>query len=153
MSTGRIVIVDLDLPGPEPRARIARAADPELAIAVVAVSRDPALAAVALAAGADFALLPRDLAWLSDALRRERARRAPPDEARAAPDRDRLVVDVPPEGLPFEEFERQVIEHALSRTGWNRSRAARELGISRPRLHRKIERYGIRKPDSGPRAD
>jgi ActR/RegA family two-component response regulator len=153
MSTGRIVIVDLDLPGPEPRARIARAADPELAIAVVAVSRDPALAAVALAAGADFALLPRDLAWLSDALRRERARRAPPDEARAAPDRDRLVVDVPPEGLPFEEFERQVIEHALSRTGWNRSRAARELGISRPRLHRKIERYGIRKPELGPRAD
>ena len=152
MSAG-IVVVDLDLPGPEPRARIARAADPELAIAVVAVSRDPALAAVALAAGADFALLPRDLAWLSDALRRERARRAPPDETGVTPDRERLVIDVPREGLPFEEFERQVIEHALSRTGWNRSRAARELGISRPRLHRKIERYGIRKPEFGPRAD
>lgn len=153
MSGGRIVVLDLDLPGPEPGARIARAVDPERAIAVVAVSRDPALAAVALAAGADFALLPRDLAWLADALRREQARRAPSHAAGMVPDRDRLVVDVPPDGLPFEEFERRVIEHTLSRTGWNRSRAARELSISRPRLHRKIERYGIRKPEPGPRAD
>jgi transcriptional regulator of acetoin/glycerol metabolism len=38
------------------------------------------------------------------------------------------------------------VAHALERAGWNRSRAARELGISRPRLLRKIARYGITEP-------
>ena len=145
------MVVDLDPPGAEPLARILRVSDPNAGIAVVAVSRDPALAAVALAAGADFALLPRDLAWLSEALRRDRAWRASPAEVPELPRHDRIVVDVPPQGLRFVEFERRVIEHALSRSGWNRSRAARELGISRPRLLRKIERYGIREPEIGPR--
>jgi transcriptional regulator with GAF, ATPase, and Fis domain len=145
------VVVDLDPPGADPRARIERASDPERGISVVAVSRDPALAALALAAGADFALLPRDQAWLSETLRREGA--APTrsmEPAAPPPGPGRLVVDVPPEGLPFEEFERRVIELALARSGWNRSRAARELGISRPRLLRKIERHGLRPPLAGP---
>ena len=149
-SGGRVVVVDLDSPGADPRARIERVSDPESGISVVAVSRDPVLATVALAAGADFALLPRDQAWLAETLRRDRQahpRPLEPDAPRPGP--GRLVVDVPPEGLPFEEFERRVIELALVRAGWNRSRAARELGISRPRLLRKIERHGIRRPLAG----
>jgi DNA-binding NtrC family response regulator len=142
------VVVDLDPPGAEPGARIELASDPERGISVVAVSRDPALATVALSAGADFALLPRDQAWLSETLRRDRRTDPPPFEPPAAP--GRLVVDVPPEGLSFEEFERRVIELALARAGWNRSRAARELGISRPRLLRKIERHGLHPPLAGP---
>lgn len=146
----RIVVVDLDPPGADPRERIERASDPERGISVVAVSRDPALAPLALAAGADFALLPRDEAWLAEALRRDRAAHPRPAQPAPAPSTPRrLVVDVPPEGLPFEEFERRVIELALARAGWNRSRAARELGISRPRLLRKIERHAIRPPLAG----
>jgi hypothetical protein len=147
---GRVEVVDLDPPGADPRSRIERASDPERGISVVAVSRDPALAAIALAAGADFALMPRDREWLAETVRRDRAAHPRPTEPAARPSGPgRLVVDVPPEGLAFEEFERRVIELALARAGWNRSRAARELGISRPRLLRKIERHGLRPPLAG----
>lgn len=131
-------LVDLD-EGSGVRTALVRAADPERTIVTVAVSRNPAHAPVALAAGvSDFALLPRDRRWLVAAILRERDRR------RAwAVEPARLIVEIPPGGLPFEEFERRVVEHALERAGWNRSRAARELGISRPRLQRKIERYGL----------
>ena len=149
-SGGRVVVVDLDPPGADPRARVERASDPERGISVVAVSRDPALAIVALAAGADFALLPRDREWLADTLRRDPEAHPRRVERMAPPSAPgHLVVDVPPEGLPLEEFERRVIELALARAGWNRSRAARELGISRPRLQRKIERHGLRPPLAG----
>jgi ActR/RegA family two-component response regulator len=130
-------VVDLD-EGSGVIAALARAADPERTIVTVAVSRNPAHAPVALAAGAgDFALLPRDRGWLAAAILRERDRRATVAEP------ERLIVEIPSKGLSFEEFERRVVEHALERAGWNRSRAARELGISRPRLQRKIERYGL----------
>ncbi|CAN5888850.1 hypothetical protein BH20GEM1_BH20GEM1_02090 [soil metagenome] len=131
-------IVDLD-EREDILAALARAADPERGTVTVAISRDPSAATAALAAGAsDFALLPRDRAWLEAALLRERDRRQGSPEGAG-----RLVVAIPPGGLSFEEYERRVIEHALARAGWNRSRAARELGISRPRLQRKIARYGL----------
>ncbi len=56
---------------------------------------------------------------------------------------DQLVIEMPPEGLPFDEFERRVISHALKRNEWNKSQTARELEISRPRLLRKIEKYDL----------
>ena len=54
-----------------------------------------------------------------------------------------LVIDVPEKGVSFEEVEKQVIIHTLRLTNWNKNRAARMLKISRPRLLRKIERYGL----------
>lgn len=131
-------VIDLD-EREDMLAALARASDPEQSTVTVAVSRDAFAAAAALAAGAsDFALLPRDRAWLAAALLRERDRRHG-----SAGRFGRLVIAIPPGGLRFEEYERWVIEHALARAGWNRSRAARELGISRPRLQRKIARYGL----------
>ena len=140
MTPDEVLVVDLDAAGDDPRARIERALDPDGGIVVVAVSRDPSLAGVALGAGAEFALLPRDAAWLDETLGRVRSVGAG----------SRIVLEVPPGGLRFEEVERAVVEHALERHGWNRSRAARELGISRPRLQRKILRYGLRAPGAGP---
>jgi DNA-binding NtrC family response regulator len=58
-------------------------------------------------------------------------------------DLDQLVIDLPSEGLSFEEYERRIIAHTLRRNRWNRSHTARELGISRPRLLRKIEKFGL----------
>jgi DNA-binding NtrC family response regulator len=134
-------IVDLD-GGKGTLAALARAANLGLAAIIVAVSRKPSRAAAALAAGAtDFALLPRDLEWLRALVRKERDRRPG-----AADEPERLVVEIPRSGLSLEEFERRVVERALSRSGWNRSRAARELGISRPRLLRMIERHGLVPP-------
>jgi len=150
-----VLIVDLDGPieetGGEGVAEIRRAFDPELPVLILAVSRDPARAAAALAAGAtDFALFPRDRRWLGEAILRERDRRlrwssgSSGEEPETGP--ERLVVEIPPEGLSFEEYERRVVEHALARANWNRSRAARELRISRPRLLRKIERHDLEAP-------
>jgi DNA-binding NtrC family response regulator len=43
-----------------------------------------------------------------------------------------------------DRFSELVIIEALNRTGGNRSQAARLLGLSRPTLLAKIEKYGIR---------
>jgi len=44
----------------------------------------------------------------------------------------------------MDTFTAIVLEEALNLAGGNRSRAARLLGLSRPTLHSKIEKYGIR---------
>ena len=55
----------------------------------------------------------------------------------------RLEIDIPEEGISFDEIERRVISHMLQMTDWNRSQAARMLQISYPRLLRKIEKYAL----------
>jgi two-component system response regulator HydG len=48
--------------------------------------------------------------------------------------------------LSLEAMERSHILRVMERCGWNRSRAARELGIGYNTLWRKIKRYGIQHP-------
>ena len=55
------------------------------------------------------------------------------------------------EPLTLAEVERRHILATLRQTGWNKSRAARTLGIERSTLDRKIRRYGI-VPDADPEA-
>jgi transcriptional regulator with PAS, ATPase and Fis domain len=45
----------------------------------------------------------------------------------------------------IEELEKQLIVEGLERTGWNKSRLAKELGISRAGLIMKVEKYGLEK--------
>jgi DNA-binding NtrC family response regulator len=47
------------------------------------------------------------------------------------------------EGHTLEEIERNVIEHALKIHQGNISRAARELGLTRTSLYRRMEKYGL----------
>lgn len=44
------------------------------------------------------------------------------------------------------EMERRHIENILTHTGWDKSRAARILDISRPTLNKRIREFGIRMP-------
>ena len=44
----------------------------------------------------------------------------------------------------FEDYEQQILRHALHTTGWNVKRAAQLLGIGRATLYRKIDRYKLR---------
>ncbi len=46
----------------------------------------------------------------------------------------------------LETEERRILRDELMRTGWNVSQAARQLGIDRASLHRKIKRFGLSKP-------
>jgi two-component system response regulator HupR/HoxA len=45
----------------------------------------------------------------------------------------------------LEELEREMIHEGLRRTGWNKSKLAKELGISRAGLIMKVEKYGLDK--------
>ncbi len=45
----------------------------------------------------------------------------------------------------LEELERAMIREGLRRTGWNKSKLAKELGISRAGLIMKVEKYGLDK--------
>lgn len=44
----------------------------------------------------------------------------------------------------FEDYEQQILRHALHTTGWNVKKAAQLLGIGRATLYRKIDRYKLR---------
>ena len=53
------------------------------------------------------------------------------------------IIEIPPEGLSLQEGECKLIEEILRLTKWNKTRASQILGISRPRLARKIDEYRI----------
>ena len=44
----------------------------------------------------------------------------------------------------IDRFSAILVSEALNLSGGNRSRAAKLLGISRPTLHSKIEKYGLK---------
>ncbi len=48
-----------------------------------------------------------------------------------------------PSGATMQEIERAAIMEALTETGWNVAKAARQLKIGRATLYRKMQRYGI----------
>jgi len=52
-----------------------------------------------------------------------------------------------PEDFSLETAEREFIIRALQETGWQRTRAAALLGITRATLHAKLKRYNIAAPD------
>jgi two-component system NtrC family response regulator len=53
------------------------------------------------------------------------------------------VVNLPAEGYPLEQLEREIVVTALERNGWNRTAAARFLSIPRHVLIYRMEKYGI----------
>jgi DNA-binding NtrC family response regulator len=61
----------------------------------------------------------------------------------------------PPEGEPAQEtlelalVERDLVRQALERTGWNVTRAARILGITRDTLRYRIDKHQLTRPSDG----
>ena len=49
-------------------------------------------------------------------------------------------------GAPLRRLDKETVLAALERTGWNKARAARALGVSRQTMYRKLKEFGIR-PD------
>ena len=70
-------------------------------------------------------------------------RRRQSDYAATQPAADELVLKLPSRGINLEEAERRVILATLELTAGNQSKAARMLGISRPRLARKLQKFGV----------
>ncbi|PWB76555.1 MAG: hypothetical protein C3F15_05190 [Holophagae bacterium] len=67
-----------------------------------------------------------------------------PRELAAERDRAVLADEGPGELRSLEELERQAIERAIDHFGGNLSDVARQLGIGRSTLYRKLEQYGLR---------
>ncbi len=63
------------------------------------------------------------------------------------PPQAETAVPVPENDFSLETAERLFITRALRETGWQRTRAAALLGITRATLHAKLKRYKIRIPD------
>jgi two-component system response regulator AtoC len=51
-------------------------------------------------------------------------------------------------GIVLEDLERTIIETVLTRTGWNRTRAAQLLGLSRETLRYRIEKHNLKAPST-----
>jgi DNA-binding NtrC family response regulator len=51
---------------------------------------------------------------------------------------------IPPAGVNLDEITRDLIVQALERCGGNRAQAAKLLGMSRPTMIYRIEKYGIK---------
>jgi len=56
-----------------------------------------------------------------------------------------LAIDLS-KGIVLEELEKSIIERVLSQTGWNRTKAAQLLGLSRETLRYRIEKHELRPP-------
>jgi DNA-binding NtrC family response regulator len=60
------------------------------------------------------------------------------------------------DSLPFEETfesfvesaEREFLQRRLEHTGWNVTKTAQDIGMQRSNLYKKIERYGLRRPEA-----
>ncbi len=58
-----------------------------------------------------------------------------------------LAIDIPPEGIRFEELERDLIVKAMERAGWVIGKAAPLLGMSYKTLQYRLEKFAIEKPE------
>ncbi|HKP73349.1 MAG TPA: sigma-54 dependent transcriptional regulator [Pyrinomonadaceae bacterium] len=54
---------------------------------------------------------------------------------------------LPPEGISFEDFERNLILQAMDRTDYNITKAAKLLGLTFRTLQYRLEKFGIKRPD------
>jgi len=61
-----------------------------------------------------------------------------------AGEKDSQSWKIPPEGINLDELDRDLIVQALERCGGNRAKAAKLLGMSRPTMIYRIEKYGIK---------
>ncbi len=72
-----------------------------------------------------------------------------PDSLRGDPGRkNRLNLNLPPEGISLEGIEKELILTALRKCDWNQSRAAQYLDLSRKTLIYRMEKFGLRREDS-----
>lgn len=57
--------------------------------------------------------------------------------------------EIPSEGINFEQFERELIMQAMERADWVIAKAAKLLGLSYRTLQYRLDKFGIKKSDSG----
>ncbi len=59
------------------------------------------------------------------------------------------MINLPDDGYPLEQLEREVVVQALERNHWNQTAAAKFLRIPRHTLIYRMEKYEIVPPEKG----
>jgi Nif-specific regulatory protein len=77
--------------------------------------------------------------------RRPQAPSAPVAQASVLPAPDPFAV-LAAEGATLDDVDQRYLEAVLEHCGWNKSNAARVLGIERTTLDRRLKRYGLERP-------
>ncbi len=80
----------------------------------------------------------------------------PAEQSLTAKPADNLLAIDLSKGIVLEELERTIIERVLAQSGWNRTKAAQLLGLSRETLRYRIEKHNLKAPgseQSAPRSD
>jgi DNA-binding NtrC family response regulator len=54
-------------------------------------------------------------------------------------------IELPEDGLSLENVERDLVVQALTRTGWNQTKAAALLGLNRDQIRYRVEKFGLEK--------
>lgn len=54
--------------------------------------------------------------------------------------------ELPQEGVSLESVERDLVLQALTRTGWNHTKAAALLGLNRDQIRYRVEKFGLDRP-------
>jgi transcriptional regulator with PAS, ATPase and Fis domain len=60
---------------------------------------------------------------------------------------------LPPEGIAFEDVERSLIMQAMEQTDYNITKSAKLLGLTFRTLQYRLEKFGIKRPDSKGKED
>jgi transcriptional regulator with GAF, ATPase, and Fis domain len=55
--------------------------------------------------------------------------------------------ELPADGLVFEDLERELVRQALERTGFNQTRAAKLLGMTRDQIRYRVRKFGLARED------
>jgi DNA-binding NtrC family response regulator len=58
--------------------------------------------------------------------------------------------DIPPEGMNFENFERDLILQAMEKSDWVIAKAAKMLGMSYRTLQYRLDKFGLKRGESKP---
>ncbi|MGH9254001.1 MAG: sigma 54-interacting transcriptional regulator [Vicinamibacterales bacterium] len=66
-----------------------------------------------------------------------------PRDPAAAPGNDTGAPALPPGGVNLEDLERSLVARALTQARYNKTRAAKLLGLTRAQLYSRIEKYGL----------
>lgn len=64
-------------------------------------------------------------------------------QTEAATPLERIGLVLPSKGISLREIEKEVFREALRKNDWNRTRAARYLGVTRDTLNYRLRKYGL----------
>jgi len=58
-----------------------------------------------------------------------------------------VLIELPDDGIDLEEVEREILCQALEKHGWNQTRTAQYLNVTRSAMIYRMQKYGLQQPE------